>query len=239
MGDSEDFRLLLDEPLDIDEDRLGESTRGDIVLDDEDLSILRRPNRMALGLGTVVHHGRLPGQPGLSCYDIPFRCVLHPAAGCHFVSARLMVDLNPTEETPVVLVRDMTPREVKDHAVEVTTTVSAHLTFNIVPHVLGAEAGREQSTTRKVHYPQITTSGKGFRKAVWTFRSVPGQYLHADREMRLLVSAPDGLEVSARFNLLAQVALDGMAGMIPLLRRRKKIGETYPLVKAAAREAGM
>ena len=113
MEDSEEFRLLLDEPLDIDEGRLGESTRGDAVLGDEDLPILNRPNRVALGLGTVDNHGRLPGQEGLSCYDIPLRCILHAAPGCHFTSARLVVDLNPDGGKPVVLVRDMTPREVK------------------------------------------------------------------------------------------------------------------------------
>ena len=93
--------------------------------------------------------------------------------------------------------------------------MSAHLTFDIVPHVLSADAGREQATTRKVHYPLITTSGKGFHKAVWNFTSAPGQYLHAEREMRLLVSAPQGVKVSARFNLLAQISLDGLAGKIP------------------------
>ena len=136
MADDREFRLLFDEPLDIDEDRLAEPTRGDVVLGDKDLTVLRRPNRVALGLGTVRSHGRLPGQPGLSCYDVPLRCVLHPAAGCHFTSARLAVDLNPYDKkAPVVLVRDMTPREVKGgDPVEVTTTVSAHLTFDILPH---------------------------------------------------------------------------------------------------------
>ena len=233
MEDNEEFRLLFDEPLDIDERRLGEETRGDVVLGDRDLSILKRPYRVALGLGVVENHGRLPGQEGLVCYDIPLRCVLHPAAGCRFTSARLVVDLNPYGGTPVVLVRDMTPREIKGgDPVEVTTTVSAHLTFDIVPHVLSADAGREQSTTRKVHYPVISTSGKGFHKAVWTFTSVQGQHLHAEREMRVLVSAPEGVKVQAAFNLVAQVALDGMAGKIPLLRKREEIGKIYPLVDA-------
>lgn len=233
MAGDEEFRLLFDEPLDIDEGRLSESTRGDAVLGDKDVPILKRPNRVALGLGAVDKHGLLPGQEGLSCYDIPLRCVLHPAPGCHFTSARLVVDLNPEGGVPVVLVRDMTPREVKGgDPVEVTTTVSAHLTFDIVPHVLSADAGREQSTTRKVHYPVITTSGKGFHKAVWNFRSAPGQYLHAEREMRLLVSAPLGVKVSAGFNLVAQVSLDGLAGKIPLLRKREEIGKIYPVIDA-------
>jgi hypothetical protein len=233
MAVDEEFRLLFDEPLDIDKGRLSESTRGDVVLGDKDLSILSRPNRVALGLGTVGSRGRLPGQQALSCYDVPLRCVLHAAAGCHFTAARLVVDLNPYGGTPVVLVRDMTPREVKGgDPVEVTTTVSAHLTFDIVPHVLSADAGREQSTTRKVHYPQITTSGKGFHKAIWNFTSVPGQHLHAEHEMRLLVSVPEGMKVSAAFNLVAQISPDGMARVIPLFRKREEIGKIYPLIDA-------
>lgn len=228
MGDSSDFRLLLDESLDINEDRLSESTRGDVVIGDRDLSIFQRPNRVALGQGTVANHGRLPGQDALICYDIPLQCVLHPAAGCHFVSARLVVDLKPTAGA---LVRDMTPREIKgDSPVEVTTTVTARLTFDIVPDIVGAEAGRERSTTRKLHYPVIIASGKGFTKAVWDFRSVPGEYLYADREMRLLVSAPDGAELSAQFNLLAKVARDGVAAAVPMFRKRGEVGRTYRLV---------
>ena len=138
----------------------------------------------------------------------------------------------------MALVRDMTPREVKgDEPVEVTTTVSAHLTFDIVPHLLSADAGREQSTTRKVHHPLITTSGKGFHKAVWIFTATKDNYLQADRELRLLVSAPPGAPVSAKFNLRAQVAADGLAGLIPLLRRRGEIDKPYPLVEVVSTEA--
>ena len=233
MAYDEEFRLLFDDPLDIDEERISESTRGDAILGDKDVPVLKRPNRVALGLGAVDRRGHLPGQEGLSCYDIPLRCVLHPAPGCHFISARLVVDLNPDRQKPVVLVRDMTPREVKgDNPVEVTTTVSAHLTFDIIPHVLSTNAGREQATTRTVHYPLVTTSGKGFHKAVWNFTSAPGQYLHAEREMRLLVSAPKGMKVSASFNLRAQISLDGLAGKIALLRKRGEIGKRYTIIDA-------
>jgi hypothetical protein len=65
---------------------------------------------------------------------------------------------------------------------------------------------------------------------VWDFRSVPGEYLYADREMRLLVSAPDGAELSAQFNLLAKVARDGVAAAVPMFRKRGEVGRTYRLV---------
>ena len=231
MEDGGEFRLLFDEALDIDERRLGEQTRGDVVLADRDPLIRKRQYRIALGLGVVEKHGSLPGQEGLVCYDIPLRCVLHPVAGCHFTSAQLVVDLSPCDPRRLALVRDMTPREVTGaDPVEVTTTVSAHLTFNIVPHVLSADAGRERSTTRKVHYPAIRTSGKGFYKAVWSFTSVQGQYLQAEREMRMLVSAPAKVKVEARFNLVAEIALDGVAGRIPLFRKRDEIDKIYPLI---------
>ena len=227
MRNEDAFQLLFDTPLEIDEDRLREGLRGgEVIIGDRDLSLLQHQNRVALALGPVTHLGRYLDEAGLSCYDIQLLCVLHPGVGCHFRYARLVVDLGNTG----ALVRDMAPRDVRgDNPVEVITTVSAGLTFEIVPSVAGAGVKREQSTTRKLYYPRILASGKGFARAFWDFRSIPGEHLHSDRELRLLASAPAGAELWVRFNLLAQVALDRTGSVIPLLRKRAEIGETYRL----------
>lgn len=222
------FQLLFDTALEIDKDRLHEELRGGgVIIDDRDLSLLQHQNRVALALGPVTHLGHRPGEISVSCYDVPLLCVLHAGAGCHFRSAKLVVDLSATTGA---LVRDMAPRDVSgDNPVEVTTTVTAGLTFDVVPSVAGAEVKRERSTTRKLYHPRILTSGKGFARAFWDFRSIPGEPLQSDRELRLLVSMPLGGPLLARFNLLAQVSLDGAARIVPLLRRRAEIDQAYRL----------
>jgi hypothetical protein len=229
MRDDAGFRVLFEAALEIDQERLSEAQRGGHIVADRDLPLLQHQNRVALAVAEVTPRGHPDGSTDLSCYEVPLRCVLHPAVGCRFREAKLVVDLRATHDA---LVRDMAPRDVRgDHPVEVTTTVSAGLTFEILPAVAGVELKRERSASRKVYQPEILASGRGFAQAVWTFRSVPGEYLHSEREVRLLVSAPaDGKELRARFNLRAQVALDGAGAIVPLLRKRAELGETYDLL---------
>jgi hypothetical protein len=214
--------------MDVDDEELQTLVRrGEVVIGDQDLALLRRTNRIGLALGAVTHLGGGPGLERTTCYDVPLLCVVHPSSGCHFRSAKLMVDLRVT---PGASVRDMAPREVRgDRPVELTTTVGTGLTFTVVPSLLGLEARREQVTSRTIYQPTIVTSGKGFARAFWEFRSNPGDRLQPDRELRLLAESPAGAPLLARFNLSATVALDGARQVIPLLRRRADIDQTYQL----------
>lgn len=229
MGDDTEFRVLFEAALEVDEERLREARRGgELVVADQDVSLLQHQNRVALAVGEVRHVGQIEGDDAnLSCYDIPLRCVLHPAVGCHFREAKLVVDLGAT---PGALVRDMAPRDVRGDPIEITTTVSAGLTFEVLPTTAGVDLRRERSVSRKLYRPEILASGRGFERAVWDFRSVPGEYLQSEREVRLLVSTSAGSELWVQFNLRARVALDGVAVVVPLLRKRAEIGETYRLV---------
>lgn len=230
MRDQAGFRVLFESALEIDRERLSEARRGRHIVGDQDLPLLKHQNRVALAVAEVKPCGHPAEDTGLSCYEVPLRCVLHPAAGCRFLEAKLVVDLRATDRA---LVRDMVPRDVRgDHPVEITTTVSAGLTFEVLPAVASAELKRERSVTRKVYQPEILASGRGFTQAVWTFRSVPGEYLHSERDVRLLVSAPADVEkLWTRFNLRAQVALDGVSAKVPLLRKRAELEEVYDLLK--------
>jgi hypothetical protein len=230
MSDDAEFRVLFETALEIDQERLSEARRGGgRIVADQDLPLLQRQNRVALAVGEVQPKGQVPGDAKLICYEVPLRCVLHPAAGCHFREAKLVVDLTATTGARV---RDMAPRDVRgDHPVEITTTVSAGLSFEIIPAVVpGVELKRDRSVSRKVYQPEILASGRGFERAVWTFRSIPGEYLHSEREVRLLASTPAGGGLHARFNLRAQVALDGVRAVVPLFRKRAEVDQTYDLL---------
>jgi len=237
MRDDAGFQVLFETALEIDQEQLSEARRGGHIVGDQDLALLQHQNRVALAVAKVVTRGHPDEDTDLSCYEVPLRCVLHPAAGCRFREAKLVVDLRATQGA---LVRDMVPRDVRgDHPVEITTTVSTGLTFEILPAAAGVELRRERSATRKVYQPEILASGRGFTQAVWTFRSVPGEYLHSERDVSLLVSAPAaGTELNARFNLRAQVALDGAGAMVPLLRKRAELDEKYNLLKSLESSGG-
>jgi hypothetical protein len=198
------FLQLFDAHLDVDGTSLDTLVRrGELVIDDLDLALLRHKNRIALALGPVVNLGNEPGAT-TTCYDIPLLCVVHPSPGFHFRSAKLMVDLRPT---PGAIVRDMSPRDVRGETpVEITTTVGAGLTFSVVPSALAVDARREQATSRTIYQPTIVTSGKGFARAFWDFRSSPGDHLQPDRELRLMVEMPIGLDSSEGFDPRSSVS---------------------------------
>ncbi|AVV41800.1 MULTISPECIES: hypothetical protein [Streptomyces] len=221
------FQPLFDTALEIDDAGLLALQRGgETVIDDRDLALFQHRNRIALAHGPVSPLGALPDDLGADHFDIPLLCVVHPSQGCHFRSTRLIVDL---KATPGALVRDMAPRDVRGESpVELTTTVSTGMTFEVIAGA-GGEARRERTATRTVYHPQILASGRGFARAFWDFRSTPGEHLHSERELRLLVSAPPGAQLLVRFNLLAQVALEGSGRIIPLLRKRHEIDQTHRL----------
>lgn len=223
-----EFRPLFDTALEIDEADLQTMVRrGETVIDDQDIALLQHRNRVALALGPVRRLDE-PTAPQAALYcDVPLLCVLHPSDGCVFRTARLTVDLRPTGGA---LVRDMSPRDVRgDEPMELTTTVTAGLKFSIVPSLVEVDARHEQTSTRSVYRPTIVASGRGFARAFWDFRAHPGDRLQPDRELRLLVEAPHDRPLLASFNLSASVTMGGAGRLIPLLRRRAEIDQTYQL----------
>jgi hypothetical protein len=218
---------IIDAELDLDENVLGEErgpTAAMDIIGDQDIRLVLRRNRIALAKGRSTS---VPGEDGIVGYDVPLTCVVHSDPRCRFRSSRLLIDLSPT---PDARITDMAPREVvDDRPVELTTTVGLGLKFSVLSKVLGAELTPQYSQKRTVYYPQIVASGTNFNRGYWDFLALDNQYLHADRELRLLVSAPAGQEVRARFQLRATVRMDGVAGMIPLLARSGHIEGTYQL----------
>jgi hypothetical protein len=227
MNPSNDFNILFESALDLDE--AGVERNEEAIIGDENIRLLLRENRLALAKGksVLVEQPLAGADPQLTYYDVPLMCVVHSHPECRFRWSRLMVDLSPT---PEALIRDMSPREIRgDKPVELKTSIGVGLKFETASKIVNAEMQPEFSTSRTVYYPEIVSSGINLVRGYWDFLALTSDYLHANRELRLFISAPAGETVVARFNLRAKVKLAGFAGLIPLLARRGQIEETYRL----------
>jgi hypothetical protein len=225
MSGQSDFEVLFNRPFDIDDEASLELGGEEAIIGDRDIRLLLRENRIALAKGksNPVQND----DPDLAYYDVPLICIVNSHPECRFRWARLVIDLTPTKEARI---RDMAPREVRgDKPVELKTSVGVGLKFETAANILGAEVKPEYTTSRTVYYPEIVSAGPGFTKGHWDFLALTNDFLHVNRELRLLVSAPVGIPVQARFTLRAKVKCVGVAGLIPVLSRSGTIDEIYRL----------
>jgi hypothetical protein len=230
--DAPDYETLFEAPLDRDEAQLGlgEARRRAeaAIIGDRDFRLFWRANRIALAKGRPTKvEGGADAEPGRDYWDVPLTCAIQSHPECRFRWSRLILDFTPTRDG---LIRDMEPKEVVgDRPVEYKTTVGVGLKFEVLKKVLQVEPKMEYTTARTVYYPRIVAVGNSFRKGYWNFLAMGDEYLHVNKELRLLVSAPCGTPVVARFKLQAKVTLAGLPGEIPLLARTGAIEETYQL----------
>ena len=220
----DDFAIATYFELEVDEQ---EDDRSQYTpLEERALRLLGRENR----IGVAVRAPQLAeaSEPGQAAYDIGLMLVVHAHPECRFVWSRLVVDLSGT---PGAVVEDMAPAEVEDKAVEVETRVSAGLKFTTVLTAVDIELKPELTRKRTVHFPTVTASGTGFRKAYWDFMA-NGDYLHANRELRLLVSAPAGVSVVASVAVRARLRLPGLPNLVPV-RKRAGLESMVELVSEA------
>ena len=225
MTDSDDYETLFEASFDLDPAGAPRERGGAPMVDDRTIELLRRENRIALRKGPARQLTSADGEPGVAYYDVPLVCVAHSHPECRFRWTRLLVDLSPTAGARI---SDMAPREVEGEGpVEIETSVGVGLKFEFAAKAVTAEAEPSLKTKRTVYYPRVTSSGAGFVKGYWDFLALTSDYLHTNRELRLLVAAPDGAPVDARFRLSAKVAMAGIAGAIPLLVRTGEIDNTW------------
>jgi hypothetical protein len=223
------FEPLVDLTLDLDTEEINRSElvlASDGVIDDQTIELLRRANRIGLAraLPTLVTSDTVP--VGRSVVDVPLLFALHAHPECVYVWARIVVDLGSTHDA---VIADMSPRDVQDIAVDVETTVGADLSFSVAASAVDIGAKPELTRKRTVFLPTVTASGTGFRKAYWDFYAKAGDYLHADKELHLLVSAPSGVPVTAMFTARAKVRLRGLARLIPLFGRSGGLDSRGPV----------
>jgi hypothetical protein len=216
------MRTLVDAELDLDREAMS-AERGDII-DDKDVSLWRHKNRIAVAKGTATH---MVAEDGTIGYDVPLTCVVHSHPRCRFEWSRVIIDLSPT---PNARITDMVPRQVIDGPpVEYTTTVGLGLKFNVIANVLGADATAQRTQKSTVYYPQIVASGAGFTRGYWDFLALGERYLHADRELRLLIAVPEAVPVYSRLQLRARVKFAGPLGVVPFLARGGGIDDVHRL----------
>jgi hypothetical protein len=191
------------------------------VIDDETVRLIRRENRVALARAPAEPVSGPGVAPGRRAYQVPLLFVLHAHPECTFSWSRLIVDLGPT---PNCVVADMAPRAVEDVAVEVETKLGLGLSFSIAAAAVDVGATPELARKRTVYFPTLLASGVGFRKAYWDFQAKAGDYLHTDKELRLLVDAPADTSVMADLTVRAKVRFRGFPRLIPLLARTARTG---------------
>jgi hypothetical protein len=218
------FRQLFDVPLEIDHAGVDRSDdAADDIVGDGNIRLLMRDNRISLAIGKIKQFR----ETGTTHLDLPLIVSVHSHPECQFRWSRLIVDLSPT---PLARIGDISPREVRgDNPMEIKTSVGIGFKFEIAAKVFGVEISPKAEQSRTVYYPDIVSSGIGTNKALWDFLALTSDYLHANRELRLLVSAPQGTPLRVRFTLRAKVKMKGFAGLIPLLAAGGQIEDTYVL----------
>ncbi|HJZ80543.1 MAG TPA: hypothetical protein VKD91_09360 [Pyrinomonadaceae bacterium] len=235
MNEQNEFETLFETRLELDEEELERGVRdGDDIAPIAALeeNLLWRENRLTLSRGACQ---QIPppagGGAGMAYYHAPLLCnvIAHPE--CRLEWARLVVDLSPTHG---VIIRDLFPKEVPgDKPVEMATKIGIGLKFEVLK-ATELEVTPEIERSRTVYFPKLVGAGTGTPKATWNFLALGGQYLHVDRELRLLISAPAGRDVVSRLNLRARIRINGIQGFVPLLARRTpEIDEVFTLIDVA------
>ena len=221
MEDDCEYELVAEFGLEVDEQEANRSTYT--ASEESSLSVLGHENR--IGIAMRAPRTAESGDPNRAGYDIGMMLAVHAHPECRFVWSRLVVDLSGT---PDAMIEDMVPDEVEDSAVEIETTVKG-LKFVALPKVVNVEVNPELARKRTTYFPTMTASGAGFQKAYWDFMAKGNDYLHANRELRLLVSAPAGKPVVATVVVRARVRLLGLKNLVPL-RKRGNLEATINLV---------
>jgi hypothetical protein len=211
VEDDSDYEIAAEFELEVDEQETNRSTYT--ASEERSLSLLGHENR--IGIAVRAPRPAESDDPNRAGYDIGIILVVHAHPECRFVWSRLIVDLSGT---PDATIEDMVPDKVEDTAVEIDTTVKG-LKFATVLKVVNIEVNPELARKRTVYFPTMTASGAGLSKAYWDFMAKGNDYLHTNRELRLVVSAPAGKPVVAAVVVRARVRLLGVKNLIPLRKR--------------------
>jgi hypothetical protein len=217
-----DFTILFEDQAEIDADELERASPNVII--DEAYRSLGRDSRLGLARGpaTTIRDG------DAVYHHIPFRCVLHPHPECRFDWARLTMDLSEPTATTIV---DMAPIEVQGETpVEIETTTGIVRTLNAKVVPVTGELSATKKQKQSVYFPRILTSGIGFSSGYWDFLAHGDEFLHANRDLHLLLRADTPGPIEARIVVRARLHHQGSRRLIPLLARRTTITKRFHLV---------
>jgi hypothetical protein len=222
----DEFIPLAEFPLEPEET---EDSRGGYLSPSEGVIFLRgHPNRMGISVRKPVPVVTDDVPAGHVACDVALMLVLHAHPKCRFTWSRLIVDLSAT---PEVKIQDMVPSEVEEVPVEIETKIGAGLKFATVLKAVDIEVNPELARKRTVHFPTVLASGTGFTQAYWDFTAGGDTYLHVNRELRLLVTAPAGSPIEASFKISAEARMNGLPGILRLRGKNGCHGSTVTLVE--------
>src|SRR4051794_30045267 len=200
----DEFTPLFDTPLEIDDEGIKERSDGHVIVADERVRLLLRENRIALTKGrTAEISDPQDERVNLKHLYVPLRCVVHAHPECQFRWARLVLNFGTTRGA---LIRDMSPLEVRgNRPIEIKTSIGIGLKFAVANEALSAEVKPEFASSRTIYYPEIVSSGIGLKVGYWDFLARGNGYLHANRDLHLLVTAPRKESIRVGIRLRAKV----------------------------------
>jgi hypothetical protein len=206
--------LLLDVELEPDEGTLRKSTpRGEP--DPGTLLTARgRRNRVQIGVPQVLDVlAAWPADERLAqeieaardVFDflsVRLACSFIADRGCRFTFVRYGMRLTADDHAPPPHAVDLFPQSVTDRKqFSRSYTLDAKLNFGFGE--LGAGGGREAEVIE--YEPSVTASGLLTDAPSWAFRATSGRHLDGTRETFMVVKAPIGATVRARFAVEAEV----------------------------------
>ncbi|GGP33013.1 hypothetical protein GCM10010278_05610 [Streptomyces melanogenes] len=225
--DDDRFVVVAEGALEVDEQEADRA--GFLTAEERELTLRGHGNRVGIAVREPERVVSSDAGPGRVAYDVGLMLIVHAHPECRFVWSRLVVDLTAT---PGAVIEDMAPSEVEETPVEVETTVGAGLTFSTAVVPVDVELRPELTRRRTVHFPTLTASGTGFHKAYWDFQATDDSYLHTNRELRLLISAPAGAPVTASFQVRARLRLRGARNLVAFRAKKGSLDTRITLVPA-------
>ena len=201
--------------LEVDQDGLFQ--RGQII--DEDISLLNKENRVGLWMDRFQRH--TSDRIGQENLYIRFQCSAHPHPECRFNWVRVLIDfLDPN----VYSINDMSPREVKGETpIKIVTSYTGGTSLNteFLGVKISPNISAENKTEREVYFPEITSSGIGSSKAIWTFQALLNDSVYINRDLSLLVGIPVSVgEIEANVSVRARVFHSKWQKVIPLVGKK-------------------
>jgi hypothetical protein len=206
----------IDFDLEIDESNLRQRGESDILLD-ETWKMLAKESRIGL---SVVESTTGEEKDRKLLYVI-LRCAAAPHPDCSLSWFKLTLSFDKPQS---LRVEDMSPELVNgDQPVKITTTFNGGLALEVSKVKIGPNATIEKKSETQYYFSNIRSSGKSFNYAQWIFDTPPGQDLHINRDLHMLISYPSDTDgVTSQITVRSHLTRKGMLGYIPLIGRRSK-----------------
>ena len=209
----------IDIDLLIDEEELQLRNQPEVILDDR-WKLMARESRVGLAITKSdkwAHEGR-------EVRYLDLRCVAAPHPECWLEWFKLTIKF---DDIPALRIEQMSPETVKStEPVKITATYKGGFSLDILTVKLGPHATYEKQHETDHYFSEIRSSGKHFNYAQWIFQMPPGQILHINQDVQLLISYPPVPEpLNSSITIRSRIRRKGVSGYLPLVGRRQAMIE--------------